>query len=44
LRENSLQVRSGERWLFSRKPDFRLAIEMLDKHPELARGPRMKRA
>jgi uncharacterized protein DUF4238 len=44
LRENSLQVRSGERWLFSRKPDFQLAIEMLEKHPELARGPRMKRA
>ncbi len=44
LRENSLQVRSGERWLFSPKPDFKLAIEMLERHPELARGPRMKRA
>ena len=43
LRENSLQVRSGERWLFSRKPDFQLAIEMLERYPELARGPRMKR-
>jgi hypothetical protein len=41
LRENALQVRNGERWLFSSKPDFSLALEMLDEHPELAGGPRM---
>lgn len=43
LRENSLQVRSAERWLFSCKRDFALATEMVSTHPDLVRGPRMTR-
>lgn len=41
LHENSLQVCSSERWLFSPTGDFQLPIKMLDKHPELAKGPRL---
>jgi Protein of unknown function (DUF4238) len=37
---NSLQVINSERYLFSSKNDFALAISMLSDHPDLRTGPR----
>jgi hypothetical protein len=39
---NSVQIKSAERFLFSRKRDFGLAEQMLRDHPEIAVGPRLE--
>ena len=39
---NSLQVRYAERFVFSSNPDFSLAHEMVNSHPALRTGMRMR--
>ena len=39
---NSLQVKYAERFVFSPTPDFSLANEMVNSHPSLRKGMRMK--
>lgn len=41
-RMNSLQVAQSERWIFAVSDDFELAESMLDEHPDLATGPRLR--
>jgi hypothetical protein len=44
LHFNSLQVISAERFVFSRKKDFSLVLDMVEKDSSLRRGPRMTEA
>ncbi len=41
---NSIQVINAERYVFSANGDFSLVREMLETHPELSQGPRLRTA
>ena len=42
LNQNSLQIYYSYRFVFSSSSDFKLVEEMIEKHPEIREGPKMK--